>query len=875
MTDLSNPPPPSPANTGARGDADGFAAPFRALSQRQILAISVALLVLLAAATAFLAINHVFSVRQTRHLVRHSHEVIQTTQSLFSVVQNVESAQRAFMLTKDERFLNTFAPDQAAARALMKRLDELTADNPSQNSRVKRFDDQLLQRLIISGHRLDDTRKGAPTGPHGHEYMFGKHAMDNARAAMNDILQSENRLLEQRSAAANSADERGFIAALIAAAVALAGVTVGMLSMAGANRRLVHEIAEREGAETAQRESQALYRAIFANTSDYLYVIDVSPDGVFSVAELNPAFEQATRITTLATRGRDITLLDPGGGAAALADYYKRVVAGGKPVFRRSSLTLKDVPRTWETVLAPVRNEQGRIDRIVGSSRDVTDRDQAEEQLRRSQRMEAVGHLTGGVAHDFNNLLQVIRGNLELIAPAVADNAQASQRVKNALHGANRAAELTRQLLAFARRQPLEPKAVNLGRLVTDMTELMRRTLGEGVEVETVIAGGLWNTLADPAQVESALLNLAINARDAMDGGGRLTVEITNAVLDESYTRRDAEIEPGQYVLMAVSDTGHGMSPETVARVFEPFFTTKGEEKGTGLGLSMVYGFVKQSNGHVQIYSEVGQGTTVKIYLPRVHEIEAVEETIDMTSLRGRSEVILVVEDDDLVRASAVGMLRDLGYTCIHASDAAAALEMIKSGAKIDLLFTDVIMPGPLRSRDLAIEAERLQPGLPVLFTSGYTENAIVHHGRLDPGVQLLSKPYTRDDLARKMRSLLTKRRPVVLVVEDDALVRMSAADMIESLGFTPIQAADASQALASLNGDGRIDILFTDIGLPGMRGPELAVTAAGLRPNLKIIFSSGYGEGAEGADAVEGAVHLGKPYQQEQLAKVLTEALG
>jgi CheY-like chemotaxis protein len=314
------------------------------------------------------------------------------------------------------------------------------------------------------------------------------------------------------------------------------------------------------------------------------------------------------------------------------------------------------------------------------------------------------------------------------------------------------------------------------------------------------------------------------------------------------------------------------MPAETLSRVFEPFFTTKGEENGTGLGLSMVYGFVKQSKGHAQIYSEVGHGTTVKIYLPRSQAREEPVEVLAPVSLRGRSETILVVEDDDLVRASAVHMLRDLGYTCVHAPDAAAALAMLKSGLKVDLVFTDVIMPGPLRSRDLAEEAQKLRPNLPVLFTSGYTENAIVHHGRLDEGVQLLSKPYTQDSLARKIRSLLRDHRPVVLVVEDDPLVLMSAADMVEALGFAVLSAADAEQALAILGDDGRIDVLFTDVGLPGMRGPELAQRAAKLRPGLKIVFASGYGETAE-MTAIDGAVQLGKPYEQDQLAEVLGAA--
>ena len=303
--------------------------------------------------------------------------------------------------------------------------------------------------------------------------------------------------------------------------------------------------------------------------------------------------------------------------ASALINHMKNVVAGGKPVFDRGDrVRMPEGERVWEAVLVPVRDGEDQVDRIIASTRDVTEREEAQARARRAQRMEAVGHLTGGVAHDFNNLLQVIRGNLELVLAKIEDQEPLAQRVRNALRGADRAGQLTRQLLAFARRQPLEPKVINLGRLVTDMAEMLRRTLGEAVEVETVIAGGLWNTSADPAQVESAILNLAINARHAMPGGGRLTVEITNAVLDDDYVRRDPEIEAGQYVLLAVSDTGHGMTADVAARVFEPFFTTKGEEKGTGLGLSMVYGFVKQSHGHIQIYSEVDQGTTVKIYLP-------------------------------------------------------------------------------------------------------------------------------------------------------------------------------------------------------------------------------------------------------------------
>jgi len=838
-------------------------------NSRRTLVAPIALLTLLAAMSVFLAITHLVTIRQTRHWVNHSHQVIETTQALLTEVLNVESGQRGYMLTKAPRYLDNYESGKAALPSLMTRLRDLVAGSPEQQKRADRLIAMASQRVAVSSLRVELTRAGRTEEADEVALGSGKTSMEATRAAVNDLMAAENTLLERRTEAADRAEWLSLIVATVVSALALAGLAASIRSMAVANRRLAHEIGEREGAEAAQRESEALYRAIFANTADYLFVIDLSDDGIFSVAELNPAFEQATGITTVAARGRDIRDMTSRTVADRLIAHYQAVVAADKPVFGRDVNRLPSGVRTWESIHVPVRNEHGRIDRIVGSARDVTEREQAEEQLRRAQRMEAIGHLTGGVAHDFNNLLQVIRGNLELIAPDLVDRAAATQRLRNALHGADRAAQLTRQLLAFARRQPLEPKVVNLGRMVDDMADMLGRMLGESIAVDTIIDEDLWNTLADPAQVESALLNLAINARDAMPQGGRLSIEVANARLDLDDAQLGVDVEPGQYVLIAVSDTGHGMGPEVVSRVFEPFFTTKGVERGTGLGLSMVYGFVKQSHGHVQIYSEVGQGTTVKIFLPRAHQDETAAEPTVAGSLEGRSEVILVVEDDDLVRASSVSLLRDLGYTCLHACDGAAALELLRAGVKIDLLFTDVVMPGPVRSRDLAREAQRLRPALPVLFTSGYTEDAIVHDGRLDPGVQLLSKPYARDDLARKIRSLLTRARPVVLVVEDDALVRLAAVDMIGALGFTVLQAADAAAALAVLRGAAKVDVLFTDIGLPGMRGPELAQGALALRPGLKVIFASGYVEAAAGV-AIDGAVQLGKPYQQDELAEVL-----
>ncbi|MEO6299727.1 MAG: PAS domain S-box protein, partial [Paracoccaceae bacterium] len=344
--------------------------------------------------------------------------------------------------------------------------------------------------------------------------------------------------------------------------------------------------------------------------------------------------------------------------------------------------------------------------------------------LLQAQKMESIGQLTGGVAHDFNNLLQVVSGNLNLLSKEVAGNEKGERRIQNALEAVSGGARLASQLLAIGRRQPLAPKVVNLGRLARNMDEILRRTLGEAVEIETIVAGGLWNTLVDPGNVENALLNLAINGRDAMDGQGNLTVEVGNAYLDDDYVLAAYDVTPGQYVMLSVTDTGMGIAPDLVEKVFEPFFTTKPEGKGTGLGLSMVYGFVKQSNGHVKVYSEVGQGTTIKLYLPRSLHAEDHLVTHDSGPIVGGTETILVAEDDARVRETVIESLTDLGYRVLQASDAQGALAIIESGMQIDLLFTDVVMPGRMKSTELArIAMERL-PKLKVLFTSGYTENS-------------------------------------------------------------------------------------------------------------------------------------------------------
>ena len=391
---------------------------------------------------------------------------------------------------------------------------------------------------------------------------------------------------------------------------------------------------------------------------------------------------------------------------------------------------------------------------------EVARRTEAEDALRQSQKMETIGQLTGGIAHDFNNLLQIISGNLDILRRLIADDSPRLRRsVENAARGADRAAILTQRLLAFSRRQPLSPKVIDPNKLVSGMSEMLHRTIGETIQVETILESGLWAVEVDPNQLESALLNLAVNSRDAMPNGGKLTVETTNAHLDRDYAMRNTGVSAGQYVLISISDSGTGMDSSTAERAFDPFFTTKDVGKGTGLGLSMVYGFVKQSGGHLKIYSELGEGTTIKVYLPRHHGPldESDDRSADQRAPEGvDGETILVCEDDEDVRAFSAQALRDLGYRVIEAADGAAALRLIEADdGQIDLLFTDVVLPGGLDGRAVAERARQLRPDLKVLFTTGYARNAIVHQGRLDPGVELLSKPFAYADLAARVRDLL------------------------------------------------------------------------------------------------------------------------
>ena len=519
--------------------------------------------------------------------------------------------------------------------------------------------------------------------------------------------------------------------------------------------------ARKRAAETLKRateERQKIFEILsntIASMTDAILVADVEGNIIHS----NPTAERLMGIVAGQTPAEwaepnEVRMPDGGEPVPLSERPLMRAVRGETVGNVEIVVHHKNTGKTYNLITngGPIRDKANRVTGAVVVYRDVTQAKETERQLRQAQKMEAVGSLTGGVAHDFNNILTVITGTIEILEEAVADKPSLVAIAKMIDEAAGRGADLTQRLLAFARKQPLQPREIHLNDLVVETVKLLKPTLGEHVEVEALLKDSLPTALVDPSQLTTALLNLALNSRDAMPHGGRLLIETGQAELDEAYCRDNPEAQPGRYVMLAVSDTGAGIPKAIQEKVFEPFFTTKEVGRGTGLGLSMVYGFVKQSGGHIKIYSEEGQGTTIKLYLPPSLGQAESRDNVLTPEFKGGSEAILVVEDDDLVRTYVVTQLRSLGYAVMTAANAAEALAEIDSGTHIDVLFTDVIMQGSMNGRQLADAAKLRRPSLGVLYTSGYSENAIVHHGRLDPGVLLLAKPYRKADLARMIR---------------------------------------------------------------------------------------------------------------------------
>jgi PAS domain S-box-containing protein len=614
--------------------------------------------------------------------------------------------------------------------------------------------------------------------------------------------------------------------------------------------RRVNEALERHAGERTLElaETERRFRLLVEGVTDYaIFMLD--PTG--SVVNWNPGAQRIKGYRREEVLGRHFSQFYTEEDRSLGLPSRALETAGASGKYETEGWRVrKDGSRFWASVVInAIHDSKGELIGFAKVTRDLTERRAAEEQLRQVQKMESVGQLTGGVAHDFNNLLTVIIGNLDALQRHLREPAPDPERLKrsvdNAMRGARRGESLTQRLLAFSRQQPLEPRPVDIGRLVAGMSDLLRRTLGEQIAIETALTGGLWQVEVDPNQLEVAILNLAVNARDAMPNGGKLTLETANIFLDSIYAAGQSEVVPGQYVQLSISDSGTGMTREVQTKAFDPFFTTKDAGQGTGLGLSQVYGFVKQSRGHVKIYSEIGEGTTIKIYLPRLHAEQEIESTDEVPAPVGglATEMILVVEDDDDVRASTTEMLRDLGYTILEASNAQRGLQLLDSHQEIHLLFTDVGLPGGLNGRQLAEIARARRSNLKVLFTSGYARNAIVHDGRLDPGVELITKPFTRDVLAARVRDILDagSRKGRVLIVEDEFMIQMLAVQYLEERELKTDVASSATEALNKLRLiPGGVDAVIIDLGLPDRPGDILVREIRSLFPTMPIVLASG-----------------------------------
>ncbi|MBP0595408.1 PAS domain S-box protein [Paraburkholderia sp. LEh10] len=651
--------------------------------------------------------------------------------------------------------------------------------------------------------------------------------------------------------------------------------------------KIVRDMTDKRTAHEAVVESERRFRMLVNGVTDYA-IFMLSPGGI--ITNWNAGAHRIKGYRAEEIIGSHFSrFYTPEDAAAGLPQRGLSIAAQEGRFEAEGWRVRKDGRRFWaHVVLDAIRDEDGALAGFAKITRDITERmeatrqlDEARKALFQAQKMEAVGKMTGGVAHDFNNVLQILRGNLELLDNRHHRDPWTRERVNKAVDAVDRGSKLASQLLAFGRQQPLKPDVINLAAALRDMDDLLRRALDETIRVQTVVADGLWNTLVDIHQLENVILNLAINARDAMPEGGKLTLELSNAMLDDEYIATAPDVAPGQYVLLAVIDTGTGMSQDVVERAFDPFFTTKPEGQGTGLGLSMAYGFVKQSGGHIQLDSEPGRGTTVKIYLPRSARAAIEPPSRTQAVVKGGTENILVVEDDPTVQSTAVDILSELGYRVLKADDAQQALTVLRSGMEVDLLFSDVVMPGPLRSTDMAAQALHMLPHLKVLFTSGYTHNVIVHGGRLDPGVELLSKPYRREQLAHKIRQMLDRREKRsmtvraetsgalrILLVDDDANLSEAVTEQLRLLGHSPTSTTSPREALECMTGES-FDVLMTDLVMPDIDGIELARQAAAVRPSIYVVFSSGNEMSALSSLPFRWTA-LRKPFTIEELGAVL-----
>jgi signal transduction histidine kinase/DNA-binding response OmpR family regulator len=832
-------------------------------------------LAVLIATGLMLAFTHSQSAARQQRLVVANYETMALMRETVIAVQDAEIGLRGFLLTGDVTRLEPYERARLRIESSMRQLEAAVAGDPDTARQFLEFRSVTTQKFdqlnaTVGAYQIDGREAALVLDRTG----AGRALLSQVRLLGDTLVEGQRLLLARRLTALRSEQEQADRAGLLVMGGAFICLIVGIyivVRSAGRLERSQHALAGRS----------RLLQATLESLRDPIFVID----GERSVVAWNEAFARLAQWEPgkQAPPTLDQLLSDRSAATRAL---LLPLDLGGAPSTGPGVVRVAHDGRDYEIYRGEMSGG-GAVVRCV----DITEKLRDEAALRQGQKMEATGQLTGGMAHDFNNILQVIRANLDLLKGEAGDNSAMLSRVQSAMAAADRGARLTQQLLAFARRQPLTPQPTNVARLVGDLADLMSHSLGERIGIELRLADDPWNARIDAGQLENAILNLAINARDAMPDGGTVRVEVSNATLDRRYAALHPDVTPGPYVLVDVSDTGIGMPPEVAAQAFDPFFTTKGDGKGTGLGLSMVYGFVRQSNGHIRIDSAIGQGTSIKLYLPRTED-PVVEESADPVSAVSGSERILVVEDSEDVRRAVVDMLQGWGYRVEAAEDPDVAAAILERDSAFDLLFTDIVMPGTITAVELAQRAQRLKPGIAVLLTSGFARGLIPDHTR--SGYPMIAKPYTSEALSTKLRSVLASRRPVlappaiasaeafappsaaegrarrVLLVEDEVLLRMSTTDMLERLGCSVAGVGSGEAALELLAQSGGYDLLVTDVGLPGMSGEELAVKVREKYPLLPVMIASGYGRsGLQG----EGIQFVSKPYSSIDLQQALDHA--
>ena len=741
-------------------------------SQRIILGIGLAILLVIGAASIGLDLKS----RSDSASLDHALGVLKQISDMRPLLRRVESAARGFVLTGDQEFVREYREASEALLPAFDNLIEAVKATPNEKRRLEETRALVVRQIGLNGELIRLHNTGDRAG------IAALVARAESRAATEAIgsnlektVAEERRLLAIRSAESES--NGALLLAIDLAGVALILVLATVLTLSTRRSRL-----ELQDSLSATRATNEALEAAVAERTEHL--VAAHEDLRHSTAVLQSTFHSMAEAVLVIDTRQEIVLANP--AAEKMLAYRAGLALGAlrslSSIFHADGVTplpvgempaaralrgeqfvdteLVAYPRTGRPPMhlaisgRPLRDASGAISGAALVYHDITVSRETERKLQQSQKLDAIGKLTGGVAHDFNNMLTVITGTTETLVASLKHEPALQKTAELIDQAAERCGELIQHLLAFARRQPLQPRNVDINGTVLDIAKLLRPTLGEQIEINSILEQEVATSHIDASQLANSLLNMAINARDAMPNGGKLLLETRNVVLDEAYAQINPDVRPGPYVMLAVSDTGTGMSKEVQDKVFEPFFTTKEVGKGSGLGMSMVYGFVKQSGGHIRIYSEEGHGTTIRLYLPPARgQAEVAVATAAPPS--GGNEIIMVVEDDALVRNFVTTQLQSLGYRTVAAVDGPTAMAVVESGQPFDLLFTDVIMPGGMSGRQLAEAVAKRRPGLKVLYTSGYTDNAIVHQGRLDAGVLLLSKPYRKSQLADMIRRAL------------------------------------------------------------------------------------------------------------------------